>query len=113
MTDVSFDTHALVKKLISGGLSEAAAEEISSQMLSLRSGREDREFEQRLNEISRSMDALRMELAQEDRRLEAYQSEIRGDLERMELRLKHELTLRLGGIVAVGVAALAALKLFA
>jgi hypothetical protein len=116
MTVAPFDSHAVFKRLQSSGMSEATAEAMANELMRLALQREIAEQEQRLIAFGRALDELRnqvgMERAQDSKRHEAYQSEIRSDLERLELRLRYDLTIRLGGMLGAGVAFLAAIKVF-
>ena len=79
---IPFDTHAFVKELRSAGLSEEQAE---AQAIALSQA------------LSGFQEAHLLSLATKQ------------DLREMELRLKHDLTLRLGGMVVVGITVVATL----
>lgn len=85
MTAITFDTHAFVKKLTQAGMPEPQAEILAEEQTRL--------IEERL---ASKRDLLEME------------TRIRTELANLENRL----TLRMGGIAAVTVAALAAIKFF-
>lgn len=85
MTTIAFDTHEFIKALKAGGFDEQQAETLSIEMKKIQ--------EQGLADL-----ATRNDLAL-----------LRKDLIEMELRLKYDLTLRLGGMLAAGVAIVAAL----
>ncbi len=79
---VPFDTHAFVKELRSAGLSEEQAEAQASA-------------------LSKALGGFQ----------EAHLSDLanKQDLRELELRLKHDLTLRLGGMLVVGITLVATL----
>lgn len=79
---VPFDTHAFIKELKSAGLSEQQAE-VQATVLS--------------KALVEFQEAQLTNLA------------TRQDLREMELRLKHDLTLRLGGMLVVGITVIATL----
>jgi len=112
MTTIVFDTHATFKRLIAAGLSEAAAEAMAGELLAVAQEQKYADTAKRLSEVQLELETFKMQIVQHDRRYESYQSDIRSDLERLELRLRYDLTLRLGGVVAVGVAFLTAIKFF-
>jgi hypothetical protein len=79
---VPFDTHAFIKELKSAGLSEQQAE-VQATVLS--------------KALVEFQETHLTSLA------------TRQDLREMELRLKHDLTLRLGGMLVVGITVIATL----
>lgn len=83
---VPFDTHAYVKRLTSAGVPETQAEVHAEAIAGL----------------------VNDELATK-RDLEEPRIATARDLENLELRLKHDLTLRLGAIVVAGIGIVAAL----
>ena len=88
-----FDTHAYVKKLMATGFTEPQAE--------VKAGA--------LAEIVNEHLASKQDLKGQDQRNEQKWEENRRDLKEMELRLKHDLTLRLGAMQAAGIVIVAAL----
>ena len=79
---IAFDTYAFVKELKSAGLSEEQAEAQSTA-------------------LSKALEAFQ----------EAHLKDLatKQDLRELELRLKHDLTLRLGGMLVVGITLVATL----
>lgn len=85
MASVAFDTHEFIKALKAGGFDEQQAETLTVEMRKI--------HEQSFEGLATRND---IEL-------------LRKDLTEMELRLKYDLTLRLGGMLAAGVAIVATL----
>ena len=85
-TAIVFDTHAYVKKLKSVGFTEEQAE-VQAETLAGLVG----------DQLATKRDLKELEIL------------IERDLQELELRLKHGLTLRLGGMLAAAIAIVAAL----
>jgi len=86
---IVFDTHIFVKKLQEVGFTEKQAEALSSAQTDLLEGNL----------------ATKLDIAAIQRDI----AEIRRDMKEMEIRLKYDLTLRLGGMMAASIALVAAL----
>jgi len=89
MSTIPFDTHAFVKKLEAVGFTEPQAE-VQAQALA---------------ELVNDQLATKRDLQELEMRLESGMREL-------ELRLKHDLTLRLGAMMAAGIAIVAVLVRF-
>ncbi len=114
-----FDTHRAVKKLTGAGFNEDQAEALidavrdeqesfatKADLLAVRADlRED--ISALRTELKEDMAALRAELKEDIADLRADSNAIRSEMQALELRM----TLRLGGLVAAGVAILAVLEL--
>jgi hypothetical protein len=93
MQSVFFDTHAYVKKLTKAGFTEEQAEIQAQTLTEFLEGQ--LATKQDTNALKRDIEELRIATTR--------------DLEALELRLKHDLTLRLGGMMVTGIAVVAAL----
>lgn len=85
-SNIPFDTHAFVKRLVAAGVPEPQAEVHADALAELID-----------NQLATKRD------------LEALEKRLDGKLKTLELRLKHDLTLRFGGMLAAAVAVLAVL----
>jgi len=141
MNASGFDTHAYVKKLTAVGFTEEQAEvqtrviaelieshlatkhdlkvlEVTMKELEMSLRRDMKELETSLRrdmkELEASLKADMKELETSLRRdMKELETSLRRDMKELELRLRHDLTLRLGGMLAAGIAVIAALvKLF-
>jgi len=108
---LAFDTHAYVKKLVTAGVSEAQAE-VQAEALSgllennLATKRDIAEIKRDMAEMETSLrrDMGEMETSLK-RDMKALETSTRRDLKELEMRL----TIRLGAIMAGGIAIVAAL----
>ncbi|MBF8273289.1 MAG: hypothetical protein HW380_2394 [Magnetococcales bacterium] len=88
-TAFAFDTHSSVKQLVSTGFTEEQAE---TQV-------------RLLSEVLEAQLSTKADVA----RVDTHVLELKRDMKEMEMRLKHDLTLRLGGMMAASIAVVAAL----
>ena len=86
MATIAFDTHAFVKELTQAGMPEAQAEV-----------------------LARSQATLIDEKLATKQDLKVLEDRLRRDMRELELRLKHDLTLRLGSMMVIAVGVVAAL----
>jgi ERCC4-type nuclease len=107
---IPFDTHTFVKKLTAAGMPELQAE-VQAQAIAdlvndqLATKRDLQELELRLNSNLKDLELrLANRLRELELSLEQHRTSSQRDIRESELRLKHELTLRLGAMMAVAVA---------
>lgn len=94
---IPFDTHAYVKKLTAAGLLEAQAEVQAEAIAELVN-----------HQLATQRDIEELKAATQ-RGIEALRVSTQGDLRETELRLKHDLTLRLGAVTSAAAAIVVAL----
>jgi len=97
---LAFDTHAYVKKLVTAGVSERQAEVQAEALSNLLES--NLATKRDIAEIKRDMTAMETSLKRDMKALEA---STQRDLKELEMRL----TIRLGAIMAGGIAIVAAL----
>jgi len=122
MDALGFDTHAYVKKLKAVGFTEEQAE-VQTQVIAeliegrLATKRDIKELEVAVKELEAALrrDLKELETAvkrgiEEPRRdTKELETTLRQDMQAMELRLRHDLTLRPGAMLTAGIAVVAAL----
>ena len=97
---ISFDTHALVKELKSAGFTEEQAE---AQVMALsKTLGEFQEFHTLHLATKQDILAVKQDIL-------VVKQELKQDIRELELRLKHDLTVRLGGMMVVGITLVATL----
>jgi hypothetical protein len=116
---IPFDTHAYVKRLTSVGVPEAQAEVHAEAIAGLVNDElaTKRDLEDLHIATKRDLEELRIAPQRDleepriapQRNLEKMGLQLGAELRETELRLKHDLTLRLGALMAAGVAIVAVL----
>ena len=125
---LAFDTHAFIKRLAAVGMPEPQAEMVTTllgeaQALTtdeLATKADIREVRVDIAHLEAATKAdLHAEIARLESKVDAVRAEAKADLRESEQRLtaamkeiELRLTLRLGGMIAVGIAILAAMKFF-
>jgi hypothetical protein len=108
---MTFDTLSYAKKLKSVGFTEEQAEvqvEILAQIIDERLATKQDVFDLK-RDIKELEVSLKRDMKELEKTLRIELEEIRRDMKEMELRLKHDLTIRLGAMIAAGIAIVAAL----
>jgi len=97
---VAFDTLAYAKKLKKVGFTEEQAEVQAEALAQI--------IDERLA-TKHDILALRRDMKELEKSMKELENSLRRDMKEMELRLKHDLTIRLGAMLAAGIAIVAAL----
>ena len=104
---ISFDTHALVKELKSAGFTEEQAE---AQVMALsKTLGEFQEFHTLHLATKQDILAVKQDILVVKQDILVVKQELKQDIRELELRLKHDLTVRLGGMMVVGITLVATL----
>lgn len=116
---IALDTLALVKKLKAANFTEEQAEALAESVAGIIEGelaqkRDLKELEAGLKRDLKELETtLKRDLKELEAKLERDHKELEVKVERelkeLEMRLKYDLTLRLGGMLAAGIALVAAL----
>jgi len=126
MQTIVFDTLAFAKKLTAANFTTEQAEAMAAAMAGmvedqLATKRDIKELEVAMKEMEISLrrdlqemeTSLRRDMQEMEtslrRDLKEMETSLRRDMQELEIRLKHDLTLRLGGMLAAGIAIVAAL----
>ena len=118
MTSLAFDTHALVKQLTQAGMPEQQAEVLADQQKQLLE--EQLASKQDIAEVKRDIKeseialkrditeletALKRDIKELDVKIEAFKTELKRDIKELESTL----TIKLGGMLVVGISVIAVL----
>ena len=118
MEAIAFDTHKYVKRLTAAGMPEPQAEAIADEQRALIEGQlaTKRDLKEMDNALRHDLEGLRRDMKEMETGLRRDLEGLRRDMKEMETGLRHDmkemeqkLTIRLGGMLVAGIAAVAAL----